>query len=146
MSLLSKFIRSAVRTAAPAITAAAAGFAGGGLAGRLGGAMSTSMPGSSFLPVLGGIGGTVIRSLPGAGGAIARGAGRVLRAGGGIGGAVAGGAAAGAAGQVLVDQFGRPVMRRRRRGRGFSARDIRQTRRMLKLIKEMQSAVPRKRC
>lgn len=46
------------------------------------------------------------------------------------------GLAAGAAGQYAVGGLFGPGMRRRR-GRGFSARDVRQTRRMLKLIKEM---------
>lgn len=145
MSLLSKLARSVIRTAGPAITAAAAGFAGGGVGGAAGRILAGGT-GSQFLPalpaVIGGAGGAVVRSLPGVGGAILRGGGRVARAGGGLGGAVAGGAVAGAAGQVLVDQFGRPI-RRRRRGRGFSARDIRQTRRMLKLIRDMQKAVPR---
>lgn len=34
--------------------------------------------------------------------------------------------------------------RRRRRGRGFTSRDIRQTRRMMKLMKEFQALAPRR--
>lgn len=34
---------------------------------------------------------------------------------------------------------------RRRRGRGFTSRDIRQTRRMMKLLKEFQALAPRAR-
>lgn len=51
-------------------------------------------------------------------------------------GAVAGAAAGYGVGQLMEGQ------RRRRRGRGFSARDVRQTRRMLRLIGEMSKSVP----
>jgi hypothetical protein len=56
------------------------------------------------------------------------------------------GVAGSAVGGMLFDAAGNPVARRRRRGRGFTARDIRQTRRMLRLIHDMSRAVPRKRC
>lgn len=58
------------------------------------------------------------------------------------------GAAGAAAGAAIVGYLadGTPVMGRRRRGRGFTARDIRQTRRMLRLIKEMQGCIPKRKC
>lgn len=120
----------------------------GGLAGKLisRGARSltkriTGGGGGSKLPKLaaGGAAAAALPALPGAGRAVAGAAGRVLR-----NPAVQGAAGAVAAGQ-LFDANGNPV-KKRRRGRGFSARDIRQTRRVLKMLKEMQSAVPRRRC
>lgn len=92
-------------------------------------------------------GGGVLRSLPGsgliAGGAAATGAlirrNPVVSAGIGL--------ATGAIVGYLAD--GTPVMGKRRRGRGFSARDIRQTRRMFRLINDMSCAmkgVAKKRC
>lgn len=59
----------------------------------------------------------------------------------GIAGGVAGGVATG----LLFDEMGNPVGQRRRRGRGFSSRDIRQTRRMLRLIGDMARLCPRPR-
>lgn len=112
----------------------------GRIAGKLIAKGRKVLPGGA---VVGGLGNKLALPALGAGaaglGRIVAGAGRVLRspAGGALAGTVAGG--------MLLDAYGNPV-RRRRRGRGFSARDIRQTRKMLKLIKEMQSAIPRKRC
>lgn len=63
-----------------------------------------------------------------------------LRALPGVGAAVAGGVATG-----VALRAGMPGAPRRRRGRGFSARDIRQTRRMLRLIKDMMHACPQPR-
>lgn len=57
---------------------------------------------------------------------------------------IAGGVAVGAATSMLFDENGNPV-RRRRRGRGFSSRDIRQTRRMMRLIRDMMRLAPRPR-
>ncbi len=117
----------------------------GGLAGKLisRGARSLTkrIAGGSSpkLPKLGTAAAASLPALPGAGRAIAGAAGRVLR-----NPAVQGAAGAVGAG-MLYDAAGNPV-KKRRRGRGFSARDIRQTRRVLKMLKEMQSAVPRKRC
>ena len=79
-------------------------------------------------------------ALPGVGGLAAKGLGALGAAkkvlpGVGI---VAGGTAAGS---YLAERFtGTGV--KKRRGRGFSSRDIKQTRRMLKLIKDMSKAVP----
>lgn len=65
-------------------------------------------------------------------------------AGSPLGRAVLGGAAGGAIVGYLDD--GSPVYGRRRRGRGFTSRDIRQTRRMLRLIKDMQGCIPKRKC
>lgn len=107
----------ATRSITKRITAATAG--GGRIAG---GAALAALP-----------------ALPGAGRAAAGAIGRAVRS------PAVQGAAGAVAGGMLFDQYGNPV-KKRRRGRGFSARDIRQTRRVLKMLKEMQSAVPRRRC
>lgn len=82
-----------------------------------------------------------LTALPGVG-TIGRTIGRVARnpvVQAGVGGAVTGAVVG-----YMAD--GTPIMGKRRRGRGFTSRDIRQTRRMLRLIKEMQGCVPRKKC
>lgn len=57
-------------------------------------------------------------------------------------GQVAAGAAGGYLGGKLAGYGG---MHRRRRGRGFSARDIRQTRRMLALMRDVERSCPTRR-
>lgn len=113
---------------------------GGGAAATGGSILTTGTTQAMALPALAGIG---VRALPALG--------RVLpgigRAAGGLARSPFGQGVAGAAvGSMLFDAAGNPVARRRRRGRGFTARDIRQTRRMLRLIHDMSRAVPRKRC
>lgn len=92
----------------------------------------------------------------GAAGAVIGTAGRLITAGSavtaarrvlpGIGAVAAGGAMGGAVSglvQRINPATGMPM--RRRRGRGFSSRDVRQTKRMLKLIGEVQKCVPARR-
>lgn len=79
-----------------------------------------------------------------AGGAIARKApGAIVKAGKrtlpGVGIAAAGAGLAGA----LSGAGAAPT--RRRRGRGFSARDVRQTKRLLKMLKDVHAAAPKPR-
>ncbi len=79
----------------------------------------------SLLPVFGGVAAGAARVLPGVG----RVAGGVFRS------PTVRGVAGGAAGAALFDAFGNPV-RRRRRSRGFSSRDIRQARRIVRLAND----------
>lgn len=107
----------------------------GGFSKGIKGIAGTALTGLGGLLGGGGIGATVSMlpkvagTLPKIGRAVLPGVGSV--AGGAIGGMIAGGVGGG----------GRP----RRRGRGFSARDIRQTRRMLALVRDVEKSCPTRR-
>lgn len=93
----------------------------------------------------GGGGGGGIPQLPrpggGFGGGMGRASGSIRR---GVGGALAG-TAAGLAGSWVYDQFGNPVRKKRRRAKGFSGRDISQSKRIMRMLKEFQSLAPKAR-
>lgn len=85
-------------------------------------------------------------ALPGVGGVLAGGALKTL---GSVGktaakvlpgvGMVAGGTVAG---ELISSRF--TASGKRRRGRGFSARDVRQTKRFMKILKEVSAAAPKR--
>jgi hypothetical protein len=74
----------------------------------------------------------------------ARVAARTLPGLGKVGRVGAGAIGAGVVTGAVLDRFGREV-RPRRRGRGFSARDVRQAKRMMKMLKDVSKAAPTKR-
>lgn len=121
-----------------ALKGAVGGFLGGGLPGAVIGTVTGAAGGFG-----GGGGGRNLPSLPGAGrGGIPRLPPINIRGGrlGGIAGGAAAGAAAGYGARYLTEGGAR-----RRSTRGFSARDVRQAKRLMKMLKEVSAAAPKPR-